>query len=431
MKIASLLAAASFAFVAAAPALAQPGQLDPTFGNGGINTVQLPHDHWPYAVSASPADGGIAVAGVSWVPQGRNMVSHLGVVRFNADGSLDSSFGNGGYAHHNLGGAISSSSKLAVQNDGKIVFSRSPWFPIVRLNTNGSLDSSFGSSGVVNAPTSGDNWTVRDFTFTPDGKILTVGSRSLKLRGNQYGPTNTAMMRYNANGTLDSTFGSGGVIVYQYSSGTDFATDVVSMPDGRFVTRSAEQDAGGVWRSWFSRYHANGTLDSSFGIGGRVLYQAQIYDNEGPTTLDVAQDGSILSWVTMHHDGQPVPRPGYIRLHADGSLDTTFGDGGLSHPEVEWATGGRGAERQHDGAIVTVCSADPGTGNHLMMLRMTADGQIDTSYGPHGNGTSVLVPWTSGIGLHYNLDGMDRAIAAGRVAGAANNQISVARFQSE
>jgi uncharacterized delta-60 repeat protein len=430
MKIASLVAAASIALVAA-PALAQPGHLDPTFGNGGINTVQLPHDHWPYVVAAAPAGGGFAVAGVSWVPQGRNLISHLGVVRFNANGSLDTTFGNGGYAHHNLNGAISSSNKLAVQNDGKIVFSRSPWFPIVRLNTNGSLDASFGSSGIVNEPTTGDNWTVRDFTFTPDGKILAVGSRRQKV-GKSFGPDNTALMRYNINGTLDTTFGSGGIIVYQYSSGTDIAGRVAGLPDGRFVTLSGEDDAGGVRRSWFTRYHANGTRDASFGSGGRVLYQAQIYDNEDPDSLDVAQDGSILTMVSLRHGGQGVPRPGYIRLHTDGSIDTAFGDGGLAHPEVQWATGGRGAERQQDGAFVTICSGDPGTGtNHLMMLRMTPDGQIDTAYGPHGNGMSVLVPWTSGIGLQYNLDGMDRSIATGRVAGAANNQLSVARFLSE
>jgi uncharacterized delta-60 repeat protein len=183
-------------------AMAQAGRLDTAFANGGIF---ITHDTQAFDAVADAvalqSDGKIVVAG--------EISSLAGVLRLNTNGTLDSSFGSGGMVTINvpsgLGGGVQVIG-VATQTDSKIVAGistvnsdGSESFSLSRLNPNGSLDGSFGSAGLVTTFPFGQQRSPTVLALQPDGKILLAGDG--------------IMARYDSNGQLDSTFGSGGLAV--------------------------------------------------------------------------------------------------------------------------------------------------------------------------------------------------------------------------
>jgi uncharacterized delta-60 repeat protein len=197
------------------------GDLDTTFGTGGIVTTDLRgYDDWGNSI-ALQSDGKIVFGSKS----SNGTDNDFAVVRYNTDGSLDTTFGTGGKVFTPIGSGNDEGEAVTLQSDGKIVLAGYTWngtdhdFAVVRYNTDGSLDTSFGSGGKVVTPVGTADDYVHGVTIQPDGKILVVGEN--------YNGTNldVAVVRYNIDGTLDESN------AYRYRSVGKDATELIDDPD--------------------------------------------------------------------------------------------------------------------------------------------------------------------------------------------------------
>jgi uncharacterized delta-60 repeat protein len=358
------------------------GVLDPTFGAGA--GYVLSSVGGTTSAVAVQSNGQIVTAG-SIASSTKSTISDFSVTRYNADGSLDTSFGTGGYTDTNFTPNKvannlyeSAADAVAIQSDGKIlaagkesIFTAKTglWastFAMARYNANGTLDTTFGNNGEV--VTAGDAGA-SSIVVQADGKILTSGSNNL-------------LVRYNANGSLDTTFGSGGKVA------TNFSGPLLIQPDGKIVVAGSLVDpANGKQEFAVARFNADGTADSSFGSGGEV-------------TTQVGSLGSYFGGVALQADGKivvsgygsmilPNGSPCLVRYNADGTLDTTFGTSGNGIVNVpdpgSWTSNQRvSVEVQSDGKIVATQLLGNSSTHAFGVVRVNSDGSLDTSYGNGG-----------------------------------------------
>lgn len=231
------------------------GAVDPTFGNAGRVTLNLGSTISSISGLALQPDGKIIAVGFSGnSSDATTPVTTLAVARFNANGSLDSSFGNGGYDL--IGDGLSEGFGVAVQADGKIVVAAQGG--LVRLTSSGMLDTSFGQQGVA-APMIGQNGPLVDdavVALDSTGRIIVGGDLNITA----------AVSRFTASGTPDPSFGKGGVeTVKQLGPVTSLAIE----PDGRIVAvGSIALLTDGESALAAFRLSTNGVLDRSFGSAG-------------------------------------------------------------------------------------------------------------------------------------------------------------------
>ncbi|MFP5287151.1 MAG: delta-60 repeat domain-containing protein, partial [Thermoanaerobaculia bacterium] len=272
------------------PVHAAPGDLDPTFGLGGIAVVDLGgYDHGQDL--ALQPDGKVVVGGYASVPG----TSSFGLARLNPDGSPDASFGNGGQVFSTLAGRSGTLEDLALQPDGKIVvggyvdlgrttteYNANFW--LARFNRNGTLDTSFGTGGFVTTDLfSGSAENLSAIAVQPDGRILAAGS--VRRTGED---SHFVVARYLPDGRLDPDFGVDGKAVTPVR-GDSVIFGIALQPDGKIV------GAGWTPSSEYAlvRYDSQGRLDPSFGGDGIVINE--FYTHNGLLNSVVVQpDGKIV-----------------------------------------------------------------------------------------------------------------------------------------
>jgi uncharacterized delta-60 repeat protein len=307
-------------------------------------------------------DGKIVAVGTADSPE----ASYFAVARYEPNGAPDRSFGSGGEVKTTFGTIGDNSGSdawaVAVQPDGKIVVGGEYLYfdsglqtaiAIARYRSNGSLDPSFGSQGKVATPIGG-GWPARGakaLALQQDGKIVVAGARKL---GSE---TAFALVRYGRNGDLDGTFGSGGTVTTAFGS-VDGASAVLVQRSGKIVVIGP---GGRLGETGFAlaRYLPNGSLDPSFGSGGKV---ATAFGSASafPAAAALQPDGKI---VVVGETAIPTSAFALARYRADGRLDAAFGVGGKvatsfrklartpaghMHLDAAWAVA-----IQHDGKIVT------------------------------------------------------------------------------
>jgi uncharacterized delta-60 repeat protein len=272
------------------------GSLDPSFGTGGKVRTDFASssDDRAFALALQP-DGKIVVGGSSTAGGGS---ADLALARYNANGSLDASFGSGGKVLTDFGSSSADAAfALALQSDGKIVTagystaSGNLDFGLARFNANGSLDASFGSGGAVvtdfSSPSSDQAFAL---ALQPDGKILAAGDSAI-----DEGLDDFALARYDIDGSLDASFGSGGKVLTDFgSSSLDYARAVALLPDGRIVAVGLSE-AGGSDDFALARYTPSGALDTSLGSGGTVLTDFGSSSHEEAWDLVLQPDGRIVA----------------------------------------------------------------------------------------------------------------------------------------
>jgi uncharacterized delta-60 repeat protein len=296
---------------------AAAGDLDPTFGDDGTAITDFGGDDVVNGV-ATQADGKIVAAGYTRDPANG---SDFAVARYNRNGSLDSGFGTGGRVRTDFGGSDDRGSAVAVQADGKVVVAGWALVPdvtvytdvaLARYNVDGSLDSSFGSGGKVLTNLERTDFA-NDLAIQPDGKIVVVGGERTAPSGHDYA---FATARYNPNGSLDTTFGGSGYVITPFTEGLDSAEGVVVQPDGKIVAVGvADASSPDTQDLALVRYNTDGSLDAGFDSDGKVQ------------TRDPASAGG---WnVARQADGKLVVAGGIVaRYNPDGSIDSTFGSAG-------------------------------------------------------------------------------------------------------
>jgi uncharacterized delta-60 repeat protein len=163
-------------------------------------------------------------------------------------------------------------------------------FALVRYNTNGTLDTTFGASGIVTTPVGTGHDVANALGIQSDGRIVAAGS-SYNSGSNNY---DFALVRYNANGTLDTGFGTGGIVITPIGSGFDIAYALGIQPDGRIVA-AGSSDNGSNFDFALVRYNANGTLDTGFSIGGIVTTPIGSSDDYAIALGIQSSDGKIVA----------------------------------------------------------------------------------------------------------------------------------------
>ena len=214
---------------------------------------------------------------------------NFAVTRYNADGSLDTTFNGTGKVVTDIGSATNDGGfSVTVQLDGKIVVTGvtdsggTSNFAVTRYNANGSLDTTFNGTGkLVTDVGIGSDDLASGVTVQPDGKIVVAG------RSDSGGSNDFAVTRYNANGSLDTSFNGTGKVTTDIGSGTDdFASSVTVQPDGKIVVAGAS--LGGGWNFAVARYNADGSLDTTFnGVATNTLGGTAAYtENAAAIALD-------------------------------------------------------------------------------------------------------------------------------------------------
>jgi uncharacterized delta-60 repeat protein len=367
------------------------GVLDPTFGTRGIVTTQAgSFNSGDDAVATYPATGtandGKVVAAGSAVNGYRSKQPNydFAVVRYNLDGTPDPSFGGTGVVTTDLGSWLDLAADVKVQPDGKVVVAGTTYvggssgnnFALVRYNADGTLDTSFGSKGEVLTDFSRGDDTGYSLALQRDGKIILAGKTVTTTNAD------LAVARYNSNGTLDTSFGTGGkmtlhfALPIQSSSGrtVDLALDPGTGPldpnAGKLVLVTELSDTETV----LARLNPNGTPETSFGGSGTgYLTFTTLQD---PVVAVQADDRILVAG--------GAGSLGLARFNPDGTPDSAFGVGGLvvtSFPDAP-----ESVVLQPDGSILVAGKQIPvSSGGNLMVVRCNADnGSLDTSFGTNG-----------------------------------------------
>lgn len=345
------------------------GDLDPTFGSGGKVTTDFGASETGSAVTVQ-RNRRIVVAGDRSGPE---TFTAFVLARYTPNGNLDPSFnGNGKVTTDFSHGYAEAALDVEVQRDARIVAAgyASQAFALARYRTDGRLDPSFGEGGKVQTRFQrGSYHSASAVLLQPDGKIVAGGG----TRGSAL--WDSALARYLPDGTLDPTFGDGGRVITQISSETDHFFDLALQPDGKIVA-AGWSFADGPHIA-LARYDRDGRLDTSFDGDGIVVTTFR----GAAAQLLVQRDGKLL-----------VAGLGEItRFNRDGSLDRSFGEGGRARAGNVAATT---AAIQPDGKILVIGTVSSGAvDGDFGVARLTTDGKLDNAY---GRGGRILTDFSSG-----------------------------------
>ncbi|GIE28105.1 hypothetical protein Ait01nite_011500 [Actinoplanes italicus] len=391
------------ALTGVAPAQARAFGLDPSFGTAGTAgtdftgfideglALLMQNDKPVVAGSAGRLVDGVGV-------------TDFGLTRYTADGDLDPGFGSGGKVTTDFFGSSDDAYAVAGQPDGSVVAAGRAFtddtgdadFALARYRRDGTLDPAFGSGGKVSTDFGGTSDTAKAMVRQPDGKIVVAGNTQ-----NYPVSDDIALARYRADGTLDTSFGSGGRVVTRFG-GNSSAAALVLQADGKLVV-AGETSADGIDFA-LARYHRDGTLDTGFGGDGMVVTDFGGADRASALLVD--RLGRILA---VGGSGSPLSSAvALARYRGDGSLDRTFGTDGLVTTEMDNAVG---VAVVAQGTKLLVGAA----GGAFTLARYHRDGTLDRGFGTDG----VLATYFGSSSTQLAalaLDRRGRVVAAGTTA---------------
>ena len=359
------------------------GTLDTSFGGGGSVTTDFfkPNDqaHSVYAQS----NGSIVVAGYG--SAGAASTSDFSIARFDSNGTLDTSFGGDGRVTTDFGSSTDFAFSIAVQTDGKILVGGRTSsdligtysdFALVRYNTDGSLDAGFDGDGKVTTDFKISLDDGNSVVLQADGKILVAGET-----GTDH--DDFAVVRYNSNGSLDTSFDSDGKVTTDFGSSTDSGSGIAVQLDGKIVVAGYSYKSAYATSDFaLARYNTDGSLDTSFDGDGKVT--TDFGSTDVGLSVAVQVDGKIV--VSGYTNGGST---GYdfalARYNPNGSLDTSFDGDGKVTTDFGSDDGGCSVALQPDGKIV-VMGYGGGRGS-VAIARYNSDGSLDTTFGLAANQT--------------------------------------------
>lgn len=356
------------------------GALDPMFGSGGktaftfsqmVNGIShvAVQDDGKFVVIGNDASGGPAL-----------------LARFNADGSLDNSFGNNGTLVTTVSVNYLGASAVSIAPDGKIVIGgycsngANNDFVVARFTSSGALDSTFGDgTGKVMTPVGDGDDYLSDLIVQEDGKILAAGRAASGSTG-----TLAAVVRYNADGSLDATFGNVGKVLIATRGTYSGIYSLLVQPDGKILAGGYSDTDGSDCRMTVLRLTTEGTPDSTFGSDGVAITSAGSWW-EAAHKLVLQPDGKIVAvgelGVSSYEDIVTA------RFLGNGALDPTFGGDGVVTTSFSTMFGdGRDVIVQADGKILVTGDVDPGSNSDFVLIRYNPNGSLDASF----NGTGKV-----------------------------------------
>jgi uncharacterized delta-60 repeat protein len=414
---------------------AAPGDLDPSFGDGGIVTTAFPDGHAHGSAVAVLPNGKIVVAGDSIVPSAGN---DFALARYLPDGSLDPVFDGDGRAVTDFSGFADVATGVALQPDGRIVAAGRTGdgsFAVARYRRDGTLDPTFDGDGRV-VTDFGAFDLGEDVVLQPDGKIVVAGTSIVDdLPGGPW-----ALARYNPDGSLDPTFGSGGKVLTDFGAPSNVAA-VALMTDGRIVAAGDTSLLDDSYDVALARYLANGSLDATFDGDGKVVVDFGAGNSDGASDLVVQGDGTVVVAGTVDVSGAGEPDFLLARFGLDGALDTEgvdpsldapFGSGGKVITDVAGYDEAGAIAIEPGGKLLVAGGATPDlstTPFDFAVARYNLDGSLDTTFGAGGVVTTDFGGEAFANGIAVQPDG---AIVAAGLAWIGNvAHFALARYLAQ
>lgn len=406
-----------------------PGTIDSTFATNGVLKLS------PYqagtdianAVAVLP-DNKILMAGIT---DPGNFLWDAVVYRVNSNGTVDSTFGINGSSIFDVGGNQDYVQDMKVLTDGSILVAGGAYdgladvnFAAAKLNADGVVDSSFGINGrfVMSLyPEDGED-IANAVAVQPDGKIILAGSGYIPNVG-----THLAMLRLNENGTLDSTFGDNGMVITNSGYENDVAYDILILSDGHILLCGyADALAQQVLIEKFSE---TGALDSSFGTGGIALYDLNP-GNDVAWAIRMHPNGKIMA---AGRKGAGNGKTDYMvmAINANGTLDTGFGIGGVASKNININDAALDMLIEPSGKIVLAGSSGGGLlgSQDFSICRFNENGSVDNTFGTNGATVSEIGTFFSeAAAIGRQSDG--KLVVAGKSADF-DNDIALVRYFSD
>jgi uncharacterized delta-60 repeat protein len=371
------------------------GFLNPLFGNNGITVTS--GSAAVFFAETTDSNGNILATG----QDGYNMV----LARYHPDGTLDTSFGTDGMTIVDLGEWEAGYAILAMSNGEILVAGNSQSYPesssvLAMFHSDGTLDTSFGDDGTTVVNVSSGYNVILGLTLQSNGQILACSCAY------QDGYSNVGLTRFNADGTVDTSFGTDGTTLTTFDS-WDVGSDVAVLADGSILVSGADCGVMAV-----IKYNSDGTFDSSFGSDG---------------VASVGIDGSAVDMVVLSSGkivvaGYTSDGAALAQLNSDGSIDTSFGTDGIVDAGLGSGSTFNGLIVQSNGQIV----ASGYIGDDIVIARYNSDGSADTSFGMDGM-TLTDLGYSVSTGMQQML--VQQANGNYVVATGANGNFILAGYQ--
>jgi uncharacterized delta-60 repeat protein len=400
-----------------------PSGLDLTFGDAGRVSIPVGGNGQGEGVVIQPS-GQIVTAG--WRTVGSGIDTDFALTRTNTDGTLDTGFGTGGIATTDLGGPDDQALDAALLPDNGIVaVGRTDalgilktTFGVVRYLPDGTPNTNFGTGGIVTTPFFGKGAAANAVAVQSDGKIVVAGFADQASGIN----SDFALARYNADGTLDQSFDGDGIVTTDLSGQDDDARAVAVQPDGKIVVAGTAGEDIAV-----ARYMPNGKLDTTFGNGGFKVTDLGSVDVA--TGVALTPSGQIL--LAGYTIGAKLNNDFLLaRYSTNGSLDTTFGTNGTTKTDISGADDfAEDLTTDAAGRIIVVGESTSPTSppfTDMALARYHPDGTPDTSFATNGILTADF-QGRGDSGQDVALDAQGRIVAAGYTASGSGTEFALMR----
>ena len=393
------------------------GVLDTSFDSDGIAMYEWGYGHDYGLFAAIDSLGRIVVAGYG--NNGAN--DDIIVVRYNTDGSLDTSFDTDGFVSYNglAGLAIDRAYAVAVDSSDRIVVAGyknhvagHKEVLVLRFNTDGTLDTSFDSDGVASY-TAGLGYDQAEYvTLDSAGNILVSGQVD-------NGPNSDVLvLKYSTDGSLDTTFGNNGVVSYEGGFGDDAGRGIAFDSSGNIIVagyckQGTDEDI------LILKYSSDGVLDTTFGTNGVVTYDGgSNLDERGYSVMIDSSDRIIVAGYSAAGAYNDVL---VLRYTSAGVLDTSFGANGVVVYDGTAGLADLAYNITQDAlGRLLVTGYSNATDSNLLVLRYSADGDLDANFGTAG---AVTYDGSYGVdrGCAIVTDSSNRIVVAGYLKNASNN----------
>ena len=369
------------------------GSRDLDFGSGGyalFDFFDQPDQPDAGTSIAVDANGKILIGATRGVAEGEGRGT---IARLNSDGTLDSSFNATGVVDITLANSTANDvADVEIQPDGKILvvgsFQNTPdlGYYVIRLLEDGSFDKSFGDEGIVRVGLLAGGAVGRAIKVQSDGKILIGGATASIL-------TQTlrfAVFRRNADGSRDSGFGSNGTASTSFSSSNDVVVNMALQPDGSIVAAGGSNlDLGGSDGSLaVARFDSAGDLDSGFDVDGKIEENlGDLIDTA--SDVAIASDGKVIVSGASCGDADCTTGEGFVfRYSATGTPDDTFGKSGrffLSSAFENEDSAVAGIVLDEGGNVAVAGAKRSGkTTSDGFLIKLLGDGSMDRDFGENG-----------------------------------------------
>ena len=429
------VALAVFAMVAA-PAAAGPGDLDPSFSNDGrVSTLTSPDTFVARAVAVQP-DGRIVVAGYSCDTGtcGPTGDSSFRLVRYTADGGLDTDFGMGGMVTTAIGAGRSQAYDVLVGPDGKLVvggvasidITDPGSFALARYLPDGRLDPGFGAGGTVLMRVGEGFDAISDLLEGWGGRVVAVG------QARDDGRDHFALARFTEGGAPDATFDSGGAVIVPTSAPYAYAAGGAMLPDGRIVAVGGSGQSSAVENLRFSGAVVG---DSGGTVAPWVSPVGATYSYANAAVALPDGRGVLSAGVATERSGHPAMAR--VRTSAEGALDRAWDADGTALARTRDGSVATDVVLEPDGRAVAAGHSSLGAQHAFMLARFDGAGGLDRSFGSQGAvltdfpGTAV----TRATALARQADGklvvagIACAGGSGPQCGGGTARLALARYQ--